>query len=167
MNTSDISITPKPDISDAREFMIRQVTTVFETMLSLKIAPAKDDQTPLLGERVTGTIGFGGERVKGVLYLDLPIAAANRLASIMLTQSPQAIAADRDVNDVVGEMTNMIAGGFKSWLINSGVPCAISIPAIIRGTFYQIEAPPDAECRRLVFECAPDVVAVEIHIQLA
>ena len=40
---------------------------------------------------------------------------------------------EREISDVVGELTNMLAGGCKSRLCDQGCPVAISIPNIIRG----------------------------------
>jgi chemotaxis protein CheX len=69
------------------------------------------------------------------------------------------------VNDVVGEATNMLAGGLKSWLCDAGASCAVSTPAIIRGAFA-VEAMPDVAREFLVFESGADRVIVEIHIKL-
>jgi len=165
MNESNSSPIPKPRIADACEFMNRHVATVCETMLSLPVAPVPKPPTVILEERVSGTAGFGGEGVRGVLYLHLSTTTANRFAAIMLGLAPDVVSSDRDVNDVIGEMTNMLAGGLKSWLTDSGSPCAISTPGIIRGNSYLIEAPPEVECRTLVFQCDAGLVEVEIQIQ--
>lgn len=165
MNESTKYITPKRYISEARGFLAGQVATVFETMLSIKIVPTEKKRLSISGERITGTLGFAGDDIKGVFYLDLPAETANHLTLIMLGQTPPAVPAERDVNDVIGELSNMIAGGLKSWLSDSGAPCAISTPSIIRGTSYLIEAPPDAKCESLVFEFEGGIVAVELHIQ--
>ncbi|HWC60332.1 MAG TPA: chemotaxis protein CheX [Verrucomicrobiae bacterium] len=158
-------MTPKPEISKAGEFLTEHVVTVFETMLSVQVAPLKKSSAESLEERVTGTAGFGGEGVRGVLYLHLSTTTANRFAAIMLGLADDVAPADGDVNDVIGEMTNMLTGGLKSWLTNSGFPCAISTPGIIRGTSYVIDSPPEVESQKLVFESAAGPVAVEIQMQ--
>jgi chemotaxis protein CheX len=38
----------------------------------------------------------------------------------------------------MGEVTNMLAGGLKSWLCDAGASCALTTPAIIRGTSFQV-----------------------------
>ena len=154
----------KADVSGACEFLTRHVAMVFETMLSLKIARSEKER-PITGERITGTVGFAGEAIKGVLYLDMSARTANQIAAVMLGQPLSEIPADHEVNDVIGELSNMIAGGLKSWLNDSTAPCAISTPAIIRGTSYLIEAPPDAKCGRLGFEFEGGIVTVEVHMQ--
>ena len=44
---------------------------------------------------------------------------------------------------MVGEATNMLTGGLKSWLCDSGAECAVSTPAIIRGSAFVIEPVPE------------------------
>ena len=70
-----------------------------------------------------------------------------------------------EVNDVVGEVTNMLTGGLKSWLCDNGHPCAVSTPAIIRGA-YEIEPLPEVKREFLVFTCSGVQILVEVHIKL-
>jgi chemotaxis protein CheX len=67
---------------------------------------------------------------------------------------------------VVGEATNMITGGLKSWLCDAGAECAMSTPAIIRGTSFAIEPMPDVERANLVFAYNEHFIVAEIHIKL-
>ena len=75
------------------------------------------------------------------------------------------IPGEADVNDVVGEATNMLTGGLKSWLCDAGAECAVSTPAIIRGTAFNIESMPDVLRELLVFNCGEDRLIVEVHIK--
>jgi len=152
------------ELSSACEFMTQHVVSVFDTMLSLRATLAAKNGLPFAAERVTGTAGFGGDNLNGVLYLHLSAATAARLASAMLRLPADEIP-ENEINDVVGEMTNMLIGGLKSWLTNCGAPCAMSTPAIIRGTCYAIETPSDAKSSVLAFESEAGIVAVEIHIR--
>jgi len=72
---------------------------------------------------------------------------------------------ESEVNDVVGEVKNMVAGGLKSWLCDAGAVCAMSTPAIIRGTSFAIEPMPDVQRASLVFDCGEDRVLVEVHVK--
>ena len=65
---------------------------------------------------MTGSVGFAGENVTGAVYLHLSAAFANRVAAAMLGLQPEEIMGETEVNDVVGEVTNMLTGGLKSWL---------------------------------------------------
>ena len=149
----------------ACEFLTQHVVSVFETMLSLRTTLSTKTGLPFSAERVTGTAGFGGDNVNGTLYLHLSAATAARFAGAML-QLPSEEIPENEINDAVGEVTNMLIGGLKSWLTNCGAPCAMSTPAIIRGTSFAIETPSDVKSRVLAFESEAGIVAVEIHIRL-
>lgn len=152
-------------ISDVRQFMTRHLADVFETMLSLKVREAAKAGAPQFGERVTGSVGFAGETVTGAVYLHLSILFANQAAATMLGLPPEEITGETEVNDVVGEIANMLTGGLKSWLCDAGAACAVSTPAIIRGTAFDIEPAPDVEREFLIFDCDDDRFVVEIHIK--
>jgi CheY-specific phosphatase CheX len=146
-----------------REFITRHLTEVFDTMLAKKAEPI-NDCTVTHHERVCGSVGFGGETISGVVYLHLSAAFAATAAAAMLGLGPEDLS-EAEVNDVVGEMTNMLAGGLKSALCDSGAPCAVSPPSIIRGNSFVVEPSPDVERIWLPFKCEQEQVAVEIHVK--
>ena len=84
----------------------------------------------------------------------------------MLGIQPEEISGENEVNDVIGEASNMVAGGLKSWLCDSGADCAMSTPAIIRGNSFVIEPLPDVDREYLVFQHENNHIVVEIHIKL-
>lgn len=147
------------------EFMTRHLVDVFDTMLMMPAILAPRAALPQFENRVTGSVGFAGENVTGAVYLHLSASFANRVAAAMLNLPPEESIGENDVNDVVGEATNMLTGGLKSWLCDAGATCAVSTPAIIRGAFA-VEAMPDVERECLVFESGAERVIVEIHIKL-
>lgn len=150
---------------NVREFMTRHLLEVFETMLSTKAIPIEPFEPPRYTERVSGSVGFAGENVNGAVYLHLSAPFATRIAAAMLGLSPEEIQGETEVNDVVGEVTNMLAGGLKSALCDTGSPCAVSTPAIIRGTSFIIEPAPDVEQICMLFGCDADLIFVEVHIK--
>jgi len=148
---------------DIRQLLIEHVAEVFKTMLSMPAAPLSDSAMPDLGERVTGSVGFGGDTVTGALYLHMSAGLAQKAASVMLGLPAEELG-EQEVNDVVGEMTNMLTGHLKSCLCDSGAPCAVSTPAIIRGQ-YEIEHMHEVRRELLLFDCEANPVAVEVHIK--
>jgi CheY-specific phosphatase CheX len=147
------------------EFMNRHLVDVFETMLSMKAVPITDADMPPLEDRVTGCVAFAGDRINGAVYLHLATAFAGQVAGAMLGLPPEELG-EADVNDVVGEATNMLTGGLKSWLCDSGAECAVSTPAIIRGSAFVIEPVPDVEREWLIFNCNNNRIVVEIHVKV-
>jgi CheY-specific phosphatase CheX len=153
-------------IRDVSEFMTRHLVDVFSTMLSMQAQVVPGAGIPPFDERVTGCVGFAGPMVTGAVYLHMGAAFAAKVAGAMLGLEPGDLA-ENDVNDVVGEATNMLTGGLKSWLCDMGSECAVSTPAIIRGSSFSIEAVPDVAREWLVYECDNNRIAVEIHIKLS
>jgi chemotaxis protein CheX len=139
---------------------------VFDTMLSMKASLVPQADLPQYEERVTGAVGFAGPTVTGAVYLHQSAPFAKVMAATMLGLSVADITGETEVNDVVGEATNMLTGGLKSWLCDCGYDCAVSTPAIIRGASYVIEPPPEVEREWLIFECGSERVIVEVHIKL-
>ena len=147
------------------EFMNRHLVDVFETMLSMKATAVAGAGVPNLEERVTGCVAFAGEHINGAVYLHLGAPFATQVAAAMLGLEPADLG-EAEVNDVVGEATNMLTGGLKSWLCDSGAECAVSTPAIIRGSAFVIEPVPEVEREWLVFQCDQNRIAVEIHVKV-
>ena len=135
-------------------------------MLAMPALLVPNAELPHFPERVTGSVGFAGETVNGAVYLHLSAGFANRVAAAMLGLPPEENIGESDVNDVVGEATNMLTGGLKSWLCDAGADCAVSTPAIIRGAF-DVEAMPNVAREFLVFESGAERLLVEIHIKLS
>ena len=152
-------------LSDVHDFMARHLVDVFDTILSMKAILVPQADPPPFGERVSGSVGFAGDTVTGAVYLHLSAPFANQVAAAMLGLKLEEITGENEVNDVVGEVTNMLTGGLKSWLCDTGADCAVSTPAIIRGTAFDIEPMPDVERQCLVFDCGEDRLVVEIHIK--
>lgn len=153
-------------LPDVCEFMTRHLVDVFETMLSMKAVLVPGAGLPAFDGRVSGSVGFAGEHVTGAVYLHLSAPFASQVAAAMLGITPEEISNESEVNDVVGETTNMITGGLKSWLCDAGSDCAVSTPAIIRGTAFAIEPMPEVAREWLVFDCGTNRIVVEIHIKL-
>jgi chemotaxis protein CheX len=150
---------------DIRHYINGHLVDVFQTMLSMKVTPAPGGQPPEFSERVTGSVGFGGETVTGAVYLHLSANFANEITAGMLGLPAGEAIGETEVNDVIGECTNMLAGGLKSALCDKGYDCAVSTPAIIRGASFVIESPHDVRQELLIFDCNGVRFIVEVHIK--
>jgi Predicted inhibitor of MCP methylation, homolog of CheC len=153
------------ELNNVGEFMKTHLVEVFDTMLATKATLVEGAKAPQFPERVSGSVGFAGDSVNGAVYLHLSTAFSKRAAGAMLGLPPEEMNNESEVNDVVGEVTNMVAGGLKSWLCDAGAACAMSTPAIIRGTSFEIEPMPDVQHVSLVFDCGDERVHVEVHIK--
>lgn len=103
------------------------VSEVFEMMLDRSCGPV--DAEIGIHERITARIQFSGA-INGecLVYASqtvAQIAAEALLGTVSETCDPM-------VEDAVGELCNMIAGGWKSKLGSSEAVCLISVPAVTR-----------------------------------
>jgi len=151
---------------DMAAFLQQQAKDVFSTMASMDVAAAPGPNGLFDRERITGVVGIGGEQVTGAVYLHLPLALAEQITRQMLGMEPGDPLEETAVNDVTGELTNMLAGGLKSTLCDRGLPCAVSTPTIIRGNAYDIEVMPDVQRTCLPLLAADQPILVEVHIKL-
>ena len=162
MNTTNLQ-TPSLDI---RHFLTGHLVDVFDTMLAIKMSPVPETHPPKFATRVTGSVGLGGEKVNGAVYLHLSGEFAKQITVAMLGLPPEEGPGESEVNDVIGECTNILAGGLKSILCDRGYECAVSTPAIIRGTVFDIESMPDVHKELLVFEGNGNRLMIEVHIKI-
>lgn len=116
-------------------FIAKVFPEVISTMLSwgapreIPFQPGDSVHSFSIGN-VNGAIGFGGQ-VTGTLFFSVSLDQAAEMAGALLGERPDP--ESRECLDVVGELTNMIAGGVKTRLMNQGFSMVMSIPNIIRG----------------------------------
>lgn len=125
---------------DLRSFVVNGVKEVFEKMLSMPIqAISVGPDESIEGSKVVGSVSFAGA-ILGSVNIHIPNELSKVLAAGMLGLSPEDIETEEEVNDVVGEMSNMIGGYLKSRFCDSGYPCELSIPSVTKGTDFKVES---------------------------
>jgi chemotaxis protein CheX len=100
----------------------------FSTMVNLPIARAAHEETAV---RV-GSITFTGP-YKGVIYLECAGNAADKIARSMLMMEDAEPVESSAVQDAIGEVTNLVAGGFKARIMETMGTIDISVPTVISG----------------------------------
>lgn len=155
------------DASAIQEFLVRHLAEVFSTMLSLPALPVTETVPGSALECMSGSVGFAGKTATGAVYLHVPASFAMHITSAMLGLPPEEVPGDADVNDVMGEITNMLAGGLKSWLCDAGVACALSTPAIIRGTSFRIFASQGVSQIQFPFASDAHRGLLEVHFKFS
>ncbi|HXP62274.1 MAG TPA: chemotaxis protein CheX [Dongiaceae bacterium] len=161
MNTTTPSL-----IDEVPALLSDGVARVFDTMLSLPATPAAVRDLHQPGQSlVAGSVGFIGD-VNGIVYIHVTAPFARSLAGRMLGMAETDLGGDEMVNDVVGELTNMIVGSVKSRLCDSGLSCVLTIPSIVRGQNFSFEPVGSSERRVLGFCCGDDTILAELFIKL-
>jgi chemotaxis protein CheX len=162
------------DIPDTllEETITKAVKEVFSTMLSQPAQPLpgspppESDTLELEHPHVVGTVGFIGA-INGLIYLYLDVPFAEKCAASLLGVSPEELAelGDEAVNDAIGELTNMTVGTFKNQLSDRGFPCRLTIPSILRGSRFRIEAVSTATRRVYRFDIAGCPITADLLMQ--
>jgi chemotaxis protein CheX len=113
------------------------VTEVFSMMLGIdtevhpEITDVEMDLDPL-----TAVVGYSGT-LRGLFGLRVSTVAAREIASAMMGGMP--IDEDDDsVGDAVGELCNMLAGGWKNRIPALASRCSLSPPTVISGMKYRV-----------------------------
>jgi len=104
------------------------VAEVFETMLERSCDPLEGEVDTVEG-RIVARIQFTGA-VDGECLLYASQATASVTAEALLGTPSEPH--DPMVDDAIGELCNMIAGGWKSKLASPDSNCTISTPAVTR-----------------------------------
>jgi CheY-specific phosphatase CheX len=85
-----------------------------------------------------GIIGLVG-KIKGNFFVAMNRKTASQIISKMLMTDVDDEA--EEIEDVVGEVANVLAGGLKKYLVERGVDMKISVPTLIGGNdIYAVKA---------------------------
>jgi CheY-specific phosphatase CheX len=108
-------------------------------MLSMPLAPVeKGAAQPVAGSQLVGAVNFAGE-VQGVMSLHVDERFGRDMTASMLGMKPEEVEDEEQIKDVIGELTNIVAGNVKTDFLDSGLKCIISAPSITRGSDFKID----------------------------
>lgn len=156
------------------QMVVTGLTDVFQTMLStnleLRTCQTIEDGTPgsvsplsaCDDPLVVGNVGFVG-KISGMVYLAMPESASLSIAMKMLGLDPADLDGEYEmINDVIGEITNMSAGAYKNQMADMGYPCRLTIPSIIRGKYFVVEAAKATFRQLFVFDFEGKPISFEL-----
>ncbi len=99
--------------------LLKSVRGVIETML--RIAPGQSapyaKKSSLASGDIAGVIGFAEIDCNGAVVLSFPKSTALKVYRLLTGEESSRL--DGDVQDAIGEITNMAAGGAKSGFANN------------------------------------------------
>jgi chemotaxis protein CheX len=116
---------------------LKATVNVIKTMAFTEITPGKPflKKDNLAGGDVSGIIGITGD-TEGSLSLSFPEPCICLVVSNMFGEPIQAI--DNEVEDAVGELTNMISGDARRELAEKGIMLQGGIPTVISGKNHTV-----------------------------
>lgn len=143
------------------------VVNVFNTMLSMEIQVSHTvAQSTLEGMRTVGAVSFAGDAM-GLINIHITNEFSRQMAAAMLDMDVNDVDAESDVNDVIGELSNIVGGNLKSIFTDVGLRCELSTPSITRGSSFRIESMNMERYERFAFSYQDHVFFVEFGLKLA
>jgi CheY-specific phosphatase CheX len=150
---------------DLKGFCTTATRSVFHTMLSMEInVGSADPAMELSGAKIVGCVSFTGD-VVGNICIHISRDFARIMAAAMLGMEPDEIEDDDEINDVIGEVSNMIGGDLKSKLCDAGFPCVLSIPNVTTGSDFKIESKGWARHEKIAFQQNGQTSLVEVFVK--
>ena len=122
-----------------KELVINAVNNVFDMMLDMKVEISDADSQEIVdGNKIVGAVSFAGD-LMGSVSIHVSDTFARIMAAAMLGMEVEEIEGE-EINDVIGELSNMIGGDLKSRFCDLGFPCQLSIPSVTSGSDFKIES---------------------------
>lgn len=142
---SDVAAATQLTEADLARYVIDATKDVFNTMVMLELEDCYPLQEPVTKFHcsVTGMVGLAGTYT-GILSIHCPQPFAIRITSNMLGLDIAEVG--EDVNDALGEIANMLGGYVKQILSKGGLDINLSIPTVISGEAYTINAMSEKDC---------------------
>jgi chemotaxis protein CheX len=115
--------------------IVKATQEVFETMVFKSLEPGEpiEGLSAKTAANVVASVGFAGQR-SGLVAFHSSSETAREIAGAMLGMPAEEV--DGDMADAMGEIANMIAGGFRLKLKSDGLDVAISVPTVITGSDF-------------------------------
>ncbi len=105
----------------------------FETMVMSPIEEIDEEEFGIgVAASYTGSITFMGN-IKGVILVQCQTESAEQITKSMLMMEADEEVEASEVKDAVGEVANLVLGGFKSRIADEYGDIDMSVPTVIEG----------------------------------
>ena len=132
------------------------VGDIWGSVLGIPATPASSD-VRIEELRLTGFVHIQGDW-EGTVTVDCPLPLATNAAAAMFAMEVGELSKE-EIDDALGEITNMTGGGIKSMLDGS---CKLSLPTVIEGTSFTVNVPGTEMVTELAFEAGGSWLMVRV-----
>lgn len=148
---SEIAAATKFSEEELAKYVIEATREVFSTMVMMEPTDDYPIREPITRFRcsITGMVGFAGT-YSGVISIHCPVELAMKITSNMLGVECEEVG--EDLNDAIGEISNMLGGSVKQVLSKGGLDVKLSIPTVISGEDYTVNSLSDNDCVVIPFK---------------
>lgn len=135
---------------------------VLQTMAQIEIKPGKPSlkKDVLARGDVSGLIGMVGPTAKGSFSISFDKELALNVFRLMVGDTLEDIS--DDITDMMGEITNMVAGGAKRQLGEKGFEFSMATPIVVSGPDHTIKHQVDGAKVLMPFKCKHGNAFIEI-----
>ena len=139
---------------------------VLDSLLSLSATAATgipQTETALNHPHLVGSVTLAGAGVSGSVHLALAEEFVEHAAGILLGKNHAATRSESVINDLTGELANMVAGRVAADLGRLGFPCSLGIPSVVRGAGRAREPEPAEDRARTHWTCRGHRITLEVR----
>ena len=120
---------------ELKSAIVAATQDIFSTMLMLDATPAEQAPEAQFVSNISGMIGVSGD-LSAMVTVHCPESVATGITAAFLGIEVAEI--NDDVKDAIGELVNMITGGIKDALSQSGLAVKLAVPTIVAGRSFRI-----------------------------
>jgi CheY-specific phosphatase CheX len=155
--------TNHPLLDEVDQLLTTSVSQTLETMFALKARRGALESDNCREAIISCSVDFIGD-INGTVHLYIKPSFASKLTSRMLSLAPDELEGESMVNDVIGELGNMIVGTVQSQLCDSGFACVLTIPCVMRSEKEVAEAAFAPGCRLINMVCDSEKLLLMFQI---
>jgi CheY-specific phosphatase CheX len=152
-------------IDDVGHLLKSSAHEVFATVFETRANPIDHFELRKINTTlIIGSVSLVGE-LNGTINLYIKPAFARNLASRMLGRPEDQFDGDDGdelIDDVVGELSNMIVGAAKCRLNDSGTPCTSTLPRVNRENSFRSKPSGRGEERYISLACEDQIIMLQI-----
>lgn len=144
---------------------ISALRNVLATMAQTELTPGKPQKktgAKAHGD-VSGIIGMVGPQIKGSLSISFEESLALEVMHRMVGEKMDTL--DDEVADMVGEITNMVAGGAKKELAMKGFDFGMATPIVVTGKGHSINHQVEGQKLVLLFKSDAGMASLELSFE--
>lgn len=143
----------------------QSIVNVFDTMFSMNLEP-DDSMTASDSEGVRNVVTtiFIGD-VSGMVNIHAMDQLPHKMTANLLGIEATEIQGEEEINNMFGELGNVVASNIKTTLTDAGFNSAISTPFLITGSDFMVESLTMEKFDRFVFRCEDHLVCAEIGVK--
>ena len=152
---------------DIKAQVSESVIDVFDSMFSVRLA-STDPIPPDSLEKIqnAGSVSFTGD-ASGMVSIQIGDKFSRQLSAEMLGMAVEDHEGEEEIQDMMGELGNIVGGNLKSAFTDAGLACALSTPSFTTGTDFKIESLNTEKCERFAFKSEDNFVLVETGVKVS